>query len=108
MYVAAGVGPLKEDEFTRQGSVSPNARKNNESSLVENTRRTDVFARLKSGGNALDPVSEAARIFFVTDVLTACSYLLAERLANRLGLLRTMVFTHLPSRLCLLALPFWA
>lgn len=54
------------------------------------------------------PVSTAGSIFFVTGVLTAFSYLVASRLANRFGLLRTMVFTHLPSSLCLLALPFCA
>lgn len=52
------------------------------------------------------PLSAAGSIFFVTGVLTAFSYLVASRLASRFGLLRTMVFTHLPSSLCLLALPF--
>jgi MFS family permease len=30
----------------------------------------------------------------------------AVPLANRIGLVRTMVFTHLPSNLCLVAIPF--
>jgi MFS family permease len=39
-------------------------------------------------------------------VLTAVSYLVAARIANRIGLLKTMVFTHLPSSVCLILIPF--
>ncbi len=39
-------------------------------------------------------------------MLSAGSYLVAVRIANRIGLLRTMVFTHLPSSVFLLAIPF--
>jgi MFS family permease len=45
-------------------------------------------------------------LFFWTGVLTALSYLVAVRIAARIGLVRTMVYTHLPSSLCLLAIPF--
>jgi MFS family permease len=45
-------------------------------------------------------------IFFWTGVLTALSYLVAVRIAQRFGLINTMVFTHLPSSLCLIAIPF--
>lgn len=45
-------------------------------------------------------------IFFWTGVLTAFSYLVATRIANRFGLVRTMVFTHLPSSICLILIPF--
>lgn len=48
----------------------------------------------------------AGAIFFWTGVLTALSYLVAVRIAKRIGLVNTMVFTHLPSSLCLLAIPF--
>lgn len=48
----------------------------------------------------------AAAIFFWSGILTAASYLLAVPLARRIGLVRTMVYTHLPSSLCLLAIPF--
>jgi len=48
----------------------------------------------------------AASIFFWTGVLTAFSYLVAARIADRIGLVRTMVYTHLPSSLCLIAIPF--
>jgi predicted MFS family arabinose efflux permease len=44
-------------------------------------------------------------LFFGARALNALSYLVAERLARRIGLVRTMVFTHLPSSGLLLALP---
>jgi predicted MFS family arabinose efflux permease len=48
----------------------------------------------------------AGTLFFWTGVLTAASYLVAVRIANRIGLVNTMVFTHIPSSLCLIAIPF--
>ena len=48
----------------------------------------------------------AGTIFFWTGVLTAFSYLVAVRIANRIGLINTMVFTHLPSSLLLVLTPF--
>jgi predicted MFS family arabinose efflux permease len=47
-------------------------------------------------------------LFFAARGLNALSYLAAERLASRFGLIRTMVFTHLPSSGFLLALPLVA
>lgn len=48
----------------------------------------------------------AATIFFWTGLFSAVSYLVAVRLAKKIGLVKTMVFTHLPSSLCLVAMPF--
>lgn len=48
----------------------------------------------------------AGTIFFWTGLLTALSYVAAVRIANRIGLVNTMVFTHLPANLCLIAIPF--
>lgn len=48
----------------------------------------------------------AGTIFFWTGVFTALSYLVAVRIADRFGLVNTMVFTHLPSSLLLLLMPF--
>jgi MFS family permease len=48
----------------------------------------------------------AGAIFFWSGVLTAFSYLVAARIASRIGLVKTMVYTHLPSSLCLIAIPF--
>jgi predicted MFS family arabinose efflux permease len=47
-----------------------------------------------------------AIVFFAIGILQALSFQLAVRLADRLGLLRTMVFTHLPSNLLLAAVAF--
>lgn len=44
-------------------------------------------------------------IFFWANVFAGTSALLASRLANRIGLVRTMVVTHLPSNLLLIAVP---
>ena len=48
----------------------------------------------------------AGSIFFWTGLLSAFSYFAAARLAERFGLINTMVFTHLPANLCLAAVPF--
>lgn len=48
----------------------------------------------------------AGTIFFWTGVLSAFSYLVAVRISNRVGLINTMVFTHLPANLLLLIIPF--
>jgi predicted MFS family arabinose efflux permease len=45
-------------------------------------------------------------IFFAVHVLNAMSHLGAAWLARRIGLVKTMVFTHLPSSLFLIAVPF--
>jgi MFS family permease len=44
--------------------------------------------------------------FFVVGLLQALSFQAAVRLAGRIGLLRTMVFTHLPSNVLLALIPF--
>ena len=46
-----------------------------------------------------------AVLFFVVHVLNALSHLGAAFLARRIGLIKAMVFTHLPSSLFLLAVP---
>jgi predicted MFS family arabinose efflux permease len=47
-----------------------------------------------------------AVVFFGIGLLQAGSFQVAVRIAERIGLLRTMVFTHLPSNLLLIAVPF--
>jgi MFS family permease len=51
-------------------------------------------------------VATAGTIFFWTGVFSAGSFLVAARLANRIGLVNTMVFTHLPSNVLLILVPF--
>jgi MFS family permease len=45
-------------------------------------------------------------IFFGANILAGISALLAVRLANKFGLINTMVFTHIPSNILLLLVPF--
>jgi MFS family permease len=45
--------------------------------------------------------AQAGLFFFATGLLSAASQLAAPRLAARIGLLNTMVFTHLPANVCL-------
>jgi MFS family permease len=47
-------------------------------------------------------LSAASLFFFWTSVLTAFSYPIAARLAGRIGLINTMVFTHIPSSIFLI------
>ena len=51
-------------------------------------------------------LSAASLFFFWTGVLSALSYPLASWLARRIGLVNTMVFTHIPSSVCLIAAAF--
>lgn len=48
----------------------------------------------------------ASAFFFWAGVLTAFSQLASGRLAQRIGLINTMVFTHIPAQLCLIAVAF--
>ena len=52
----------------------------------------------------LEPVMLGA-IFFWANVFAGFSALVASRLAGRVGLVRTMVFTHLPSNVLLILVP---
>src|SRR5205814_6295628 len=45
-------------------------------------------------------------VFFAAGLLQSASSLAAGWLANRIGLLNTMVFTHLPSNVLLILIPF--
>jgi MFS family permease len=51
-------------------------------------------------------IAVAGSIFFWTGVFSALSYLVAVRIADRIGLVNTMVFTHLPSSVLLILVPF--
>ena len=54
---------------------------------------------------ALSPTALGA-LFFATSLLSGASYLAAVPLARRFGLINTMVFTHIPSSVALIAIPF--
>jgi MFS family permease len=51
-------------------------------------------------------VGVAGAIFFWAGLLSGLSALAAVRIARRIGLVRTMVFTHLPANALLIATPF--
>ncbi|MDO8730788.1 MAG: MFS transporter [Candidatus Omnitrophota bacterium] len=58
------------------------------------------FKRFGMGEEMLAP------LFFFAHIANALSYLAAAWLSKRIGLVRTMVFTHTPANLCLIAIPF--
>ncbi len=45
-------------------------------------------------------------VFFAVGLLQAASSIVSGRLAHRIGMLETMVFTHIPSNVFLMAIPF--
>jgi predicted MFS family arabinose efflux permease len=51
-------------------------------------------------------ITAAAAILFWTSICSAISYLVAVPIAERIGLINTMVFTHLPSNVLLMLVPF--
>jgi MFS family permease len=50
--------------------------------------------------------AQLGTLFFATSVLAGASYLAAAPLARRFGLVNTMVFTHVPSSVALIAVAF--
>ena len=51
-------------------------------------------------------LSSLSYIFAVAGVLTAISYLASSKIASKIGLVNTMVFTHIPSNVLLILLTF--
>jgi MFS family permease len=51
-------------------------------------------------------LASAGLFFFWTGLLSALSFVVAVRIAGRIGLVNTMVFTHLPANVCLVLVPF--
>jgi len=51
-------------------------------------------------------LAAAGTFFFWSGLLSATSQLLAPRVAQRIGLLNTMVFTHIPASVCLILAAF--
>ena len=52
-------------------------------------------------------LSEAGIIFLIVNIVTALSILLSSRLSNRMGVVRTMVYTHLISNVFLILIPLY-
>src|SRR5206468_6342281 len=51
-------------------------------------------------------ITTASSILFWAGICSTLSYLVAVPLSERIGLINTMVFTHLPSNLLLILVPF--
>jgi MFS family permease len=51
-------------------------------------------------------LAAASAFFFCSSLLSAISFPVAAWLARRIGLVNTMVFTHIPSSICLIAVAF--
>jgi len=50
--------------------------------------------------------SAVGAVFFITGLLGAVSQFMAVRVSRRIGLVNTMVFTHIPAGLCVIAIAF--
>jgi predicted MFS family arabinose efflux permease len=121
--VAAGAGLLASTRLSpavdyRVDSKAPRPRLHRSRRNV--TRMAALFA-LDSFGGGFIPLTFIAYLFtrkfgassatlgvlfFAIGILQAASFQAAVRLAGRFGLLRTMVFTHLPSNLLLIGVAF--
>jgi MFS family permease len=107
---------------TLSGRVEPDPNRARKSVLSASGRRTvfklsALFAVDSFGGGFIGQsilsyyfyirfgldLSTLGIIFFAAQLVTAFSFLVAERIARRVGLLRTMVFTHIPSNVFLIA-----
>src|SRR5215831_10735674 len=55
--------------------------------------------------HGLSPAA-AGTLFFWTGLLSAASFMAAVPVARRIGLVNTMVFTHIPAGICLVLIPF--
>jgi MFS family permease len=51
-------------------------------------------------------LGSVAFIFFASNLMAAASLWVAAKLANRIGLINTMVFSHIPSSILLIVMPF--
>ncbi|KAK6544160.1 hypothetical protein TWF694_000867 [Orbilia ellipsospora] len=53
------------------------------------------------------PPGALGTLFFTTNLVSSVGNLLASAVARRIGLIKTMVFTHLPSAICLTLIPLF-
>jgi MFS family permease len=95
---AAPLGPSKKIVLTLAGLFSLDAFGGG--FVVQSMLALWLFERFELS------TTVAGTIFFWTGILSAVSYLVAVRIAKRIGLVNTMVFTHLPANLMLVITPF--
>jgi len=125
MWVYAALSAVPLIAYFRLGSAVESGRVLSRATLAPETRHT--LTRI-SGLFAIDAVAggflttallsyffyqrfgvnagEIGLLFFVARVANAGSHFAAAWLARRIGLVKTMVFTHIPSSLLLLTVPF--
>lgn len=115
----AGLSRKMEIASGAKGGTKENAKVSPESKRVIR-RLAALFGMDSFGGGFLNTallsywifarfgIAEATLggLFFAARVLNAVGHLVAAVVARRIGLVNTMVFTHAPSNVCLLALPF--
>jgi MFS family permease len=122
--VAAGAGLLTSAGLSSRVELGEELRERRRTPLHRSRgivrRLCGLFALDSFGGGFVPPTFIAylftrkygasphtlATLFFAIGLLQALSFQLAVRLAGRFGLLRTMVFSHLPSNLLLAAVAF--
>ena len=51
-------------------------------------------------------LTSISALFFAAGLLKTVSYLVSDKLAQKIGLIRTMVFTHIPANMLLILIPF--
>jgi MFS family permease len=115
-YLYSKLSTMVEKEKT----VSPNIRVLSEASKPVVRKLSALFALDSFGGGFIGisilsyyfyekyslQLSSLGLLFAGTQVVTAISFLVAERIARRIGLIKTMVYTHIPSNLLLAVIPF--
>jgi MFS family permease len=113
LYSSLSKGVESESGLVRRSTLSPGGR-----AIV--VRLSALFAVDSFGGGFIGQsilsyyfylrfgldLSALGVIFFATQIVTAASFLLSERIARKIGLLRTMVFTHVPSNVFLIGVAF--
>jgi MFS family permease len=116
VFVAARLTPHVEE----RPAPSSAPRRSLERSRGIVTRLSGLFALDSFGGGFVTlaffsywftekwgtPTATLGVVFFAIGFLQAGSFQVATRLAGRIGLLNTMVFTHLPSNVLLALIPF--
>ncbi len=120
VVIAATYGLLSPAVETGNATLLPIGRRIQPETRKVLTKLTALFSLDAFGGGFLTdaivsywffrrfgiPEQELGFVFFAVHVLNAFSHLGAAWLAGRIGLVNTMVLTHLPSSLFLIAVPF--
>ncbi|MCJ1314740.1 hypothetical protein MMC15_000052 [Xylographa vitiligo] len=123
--------PAKDDQATRpllQNEIGPEAAKKPKKSMLPSLSKASrgivvnlcILFALDAFASGLAPMSwvtyffrqkfdlhegKLGSLFFTTSIIAAASMLVASSIAKRIGNVKTMVFTHLPSAIALSLIP---